>query len=122
MELATEKIVQIINLIEYLKINAYIVSFKPAHGNSVEGTIGTKEVVSEYRNNSNAFTGAEYPDSDTYALIFEYLDIVFVSSEALRYYVRKGFRTEDQIRHRQNLITAWVAIAISILVSIAALF
>lgn len=122
MEKATEKIVQTINLIEYLKSNAYLFSFKPAHRTPVEGTIGLKEVVADYQKNSENYVGMQYPDEKTYELIFEYLNIVFVSSEALRYYVKKGFRTEEQIRHRQNLIVAWVAIGISIVLGLIGIF
>ena len=118
MESATEKIVRTINLIEYLKSNAYLFSFKPAHGNSVEGTIGLSEVVTDYRANPDKYVGMQYPDRNTYDLIFDYINVVFVSSEALRYYVKKGFKTEEQIRHRQNLIVAWVAIGISILLGL----
>lgn len=122
MEKATEKIVQTINLIEYLKSNFYLYSFKPSHGNKVKGTIGLTEVVKEYSAKPEVFIGMRYPDKKTYESIFEYINIVFVSSEALRYFVKKGFRTEEQIRHHQNITVAWTAIGISILLAIIALF
>lgn len=121
LERATERIVRTINLIEYLKSNAYLFSYKAAHGTAVEGTIGLKEVVADFQRNPENYTGMQYPDNRTTDLILEYINIVFVSSEALNYYVKKGFRTEDQIRHRQNLIVAWTAIGISIVLSVIAI-
>lgn len=44
---ATEQIVQTINLLTYLRKEAYVYSYKPSHGTSVHGYIGLKTT---YRN------------------------------------------------------------------------
>jgi hypothetical protein len=115
---ATEKIVQTINLLDYLKSEAYVFSFKPAHGFSVHGYIGLKEIVQDYIVNSDKYVGMQYPDFKTYDFIFEFIDIIFCCTEALKDYVKCGFKTKEQIRHRQNLFLAWFAVIVSALLGI----
>ncbi len=122
MREVTERIVQTINLLNYLKSQAYIFSFKVAHGFSVHGLIGLKEVVKDYQDNSAKYIETPYPDIKTYNFIFEYVDNVFASTEALKDYIKKGFRTKEQVRHRQILYVAWTAIFVTALIGLIGFF
>jgi hypothetical protein len=115
---ATEQIVQTINLLTYLQNEAYVYSYKPSHGTMVHGYIGLKTTIQEYRDDSTKFVGTQYPDKESRELIFEFTNLLFVSTEALKDYVKLGYKTREQVRHRQNLIVAWVAIALSTLLGL----
>lgn len=46
------------------------------------------------------------------------MNILFVSTAALKDYVKFGYRTREQVRHRQNLVVAWVAIGLSTILGV----
>jgi hypothetical protein len=119
---ASEKIVQTINLLNYLKSEAYIFSFRPAHGFSVHGYIGLKEEIQDFENNRDKYVGIIFPDTKTYNFIFEFVDLIFVSTEALKDYYIKGYKTIEQIRHRQYMLATWIAIIISIIIGLFGIF
>lgn len=119
---ATRKIAQAINLLNYLKSEAYIFSYKPAHGINVQGFMGLKEIIKDYNVNPDKYERYKFPDKKLYDIIFEFIDIKFASTEALRDYVKNDFRTPDQIRHRQNIFIAWIAIIISLLLGLIGIF
>jgi hypothetical protein len=122
MCLATERIVQTINLLNYLLDNAYVSTYYPAHGKTVLGYIGIEELVLKYRQDNSSFYRTRLPDGPSAEFLFDYIDRFFVCTEALKDYVRNGFRTDEQIRHRQNIIAAWVAIGIAIVLGIIGIF
>ncbi|MDI6832999.1 MAG: hypothetical protein QMD02_04025 [Bacteroidales bacterium] len=119
---ATYKISEIINLLNYLNSEAYIFSFKSSHCNTVHGFIGLKELYQEYEDNPDKYERYIFPNQKLNDIIFEFVDITFVSTEALKDYLKNDFRTPDQIMHRQNIIVAWIAIIISILLGLIGIF
>ncbi len=121
MSEATERIVNTINIIKYLEQNAYLYSYLPAHGRRAESYIGLNEVYNEYKRNPENFVNTPYPDLDTQDLIHEYINLLFVSSEALQIYKIKGYKTPEEIRHKQILFVAWIAIGISIIIGITSI-
>lgn len=119
---ATYKISEIINLLNYLKSEAYIFPFKSSHGITVDGFIGLNELYQDYLDNPNKYVRYIFPKIELYDIIFEFVGITFASTEALKDYLKNGFRTPDQIRHRQNIIVAWIAIIISIVLGLIGIF
>lgn len=119
---ATYKIAEIINLLNYLNSEAYIFPFKSSHGITVHGFIGLKELYQDYEDNTDKYERYKFPDQKLKDIIFEFIDITFVSTEALKDYLKNDFRTPDQIMHRQNIIVAWIAIIISILLGLIGIF
>lgn len=119
---ANYKIAEIINLLNYLKSEAYIFPFKSSHSITVHGFIGLNELYQDYRDNPDKYKIYTFPNFELYDTIFEFVDITFVSTEALKDYLKNDFRTPDQIMHRQNIIVAWIAIIISILLGLIGIF
>jgi len=119
---ANYKIAETINLLNYLKSEAYIFSFKSSHGITVHGFIGLNELYLDYRDNPDKYVRYIFPNIELYDIIFEFVDITFVSTESLKDYLKNDFRTPDQIIHRQNIIVAWIAIIISILLGLIGIF
>jgi len=119
---ATRKIAETINLLNYLKSEAYIFSFKDTPGFYVNPFIGLKEIIKDYNVNPDNYKSYIFPDKKLYDIIFEFIDIKFASTEALNDYVDNDFRTPDQIRHRQNIFIAWIAIIISLVLGLIGIF
>lgn len=115
---ATDKVAQTINLLNYLESQAYIYSFKAAHGTTVLGYIGLKDVIADYHKNSEQFVGTPYPDLSSKEFILGNINIIFSATQALKDYVNNNYKTEDDLRHRQNMFVAWTAIALSVILSL----
>jgi len=117
----TSTIARTVNVVQYLRSNSYIYSYNPAHGRVVESYIGLPDVIQEYRDHKDRFRVTRYPDDYTPRYIFEFLNLIFVATEALNEYAKRGYKTIIQQRHEETITMAKRAIGVSIILGLAAI-
>ena len=115
----TEKIVIIINLLQYLEENALVTYFIPSHGRAFVGNFTrTTELYTYYQNNKSEFTGWWYTDAHTQKYLLDHTDFIIHPTEDLKIHVNNKYQTREEKRHRQTILATWTAIGTSILVGI----
>jgi hypothetical protein len=118
----TKKIVIIVNLLNYLTREGYLLTYFPAHGRSIKGHFVHKGDIEDFNKNPEKYsTHWQFTDEDVKIMLFNYLDISFITTETLIDLAKKNFKTQEQIRHSQNLKATWCGISIAFMIGVSGL-
>lgn len=119
----TEKIVILINLLEYLESHALITYFIPSHGRTFVGNFTkSQELYNHFQARKAEFTGWWFTDKKTEKYLLDHTDFIIHPTEDLKTHVKNKYQTQEEKRHNQTQIATWFAIAISIILGLYGIY
>lgn len=119
----TKQILYILNFLIYLEEEGYILSGYFAHGRIAKGYFSSMPNFETYLNSGEAaYTHFQFPDARFRQLIFEYADRLIVPTHHLVSFKKRGFKTQEAKQHSEMLWVTWVAVGVSLILGILALF
>lgn len=118
----TEIIVIIVNLLNYLTKEGYLTTYHPAHGISIKGNFVNIKERDNFNEHPDLYSSIwRFTDQGVKEMLFSYLDTLFIIPEILKDLVRNNFKTQEQIRHSQNLRVTWCSIMVAFLIGVIGL-
>jgi hypothetical protein len=112
----------LIHLLEYLEKDGYISTHLLSNINTDTSNIGDKSLVEDLKKEETNTIEYEIPDSYLVDNLIKYALRIIISTEALKQFVKNGFKTEDQIQYRKNYNIAVFAIILSFFLGIASIW
>lgn len=119
----TKQILYILSFLKYLEDEGYMLSGYFAHGRIALGYFSNiPNFDAELNSGKIQYTNYSFPDERIRQFIFEYADRLIIPTYHLAAFQKRGYRTEEEKRHRQVMWVAWVAIVVSFLLGILPYF
>ncbi len=115
----TEATAELANFLKYLEKENYLVRYIAIKSEMQSSRVGTKVMDKDF---PNGYVEIEIQDEQSAKFILENMSYRFKANQALLNYLANDCRTPEEIRHRQNMRIAWVAIGISILLGLAGIW
>jgi len=119
----TEKIVIIINLLDYLIKQGYLLKYRPKRGKTIRSFYINENCIGDIKQHpENYSTEWDFTDDDLKHLLFDYLELALIATATLDEIAKYNFKTKEERRHFQDLKATWFGIMIAFLIGFTGLF
>jgi hypothetical protein len=118
----TKGVLYILYLLKYLENEGYAISGYFAHGRTAQGYMSnTPNLATEIKVGKIKYTHYSFPDEQIRQFIFEYADRLIIPTHQLNAFKENGYRTMEDVKHRQMMLATWVAIIVAIVSSVVSI-
>ncbi len=111
-----------LNIVDYLIKENYLFVINLAHGQSVQGRMGSQNELARFKENSNLYsTEIPIPENFIIPAIISLIDKQIIYTKALEEYFENNFKTKDEIHNQKTQLISVVALITAIVIGTASI-
>ena len=115
----TKGVLYILYYLKYLEGEGYAISGYFAHGRVAYGNMSNiPNFEAEVDSGKTRYTHYSFPDDQIRQFIFEYADRLIIPTHQLNAFKANGYRTTEDVKHREMMLVTWVAIFVAVVLGV----